>query len=244
MSVLVLLLLTAAICQGQVFRKATFTGSLQTSFAETFQLTLGGTFGDGPAWQNKAVAGVTNAFRKSDSLTAFGWHTLDSRSGAFDWQAGFDYRYPLLRRRSHLLDGSLGYQRWVLGSVLNGTRDHLVAANITYNGKLKLPVTVTADSWRLVSSPYRLGSIVCLQGWTNHVLLRTDTARLVFRPGVATTYAWHFWNKSGHRVVRLSGTLAWEARTYAIEGGLRQQVALLAGIPDNHYWFIRFKRTL
>lgn len=240
----VLLVLSVALCQGQAFKKTRFTGSVQTGLAETFQLTLGGTFGDGPAWQNKVTGGIDHVFRKGDTLTAFGWQTLDSRSGAFDWQAGFDYRYPLLRRHTHVVDGSVGYQRWGFRSVLGGTRSHLVAGNVTYNGMLKLPVTVTADSWRLVSSSHRLGSILYVQGWTNHVLARTDTGRLVFRPGASTTYAWHFWNKSGHRVVRLGGSLAWETRTYSIEGGVRRQVALLPGIPDNHFWFIRLKRTL
>ena len=44
---------------------------MQGGYASTFQLTLGGMFGDGPAFQDRATVALNNAFRNGDSLFGF-----------------------------------------------------------------------------------------------------------------------------------------------------------------------------
>jgi hypothetical protein len=62
---------TAAVAQQQAVALERLVPSvtLQTGFVSTFQLTLGGTFGDGPAWQNRVMLdfnSVAIAGRRSD----------------------------------------------------------------------------------------------------------------------------------------------------------------------------------
>lgn len=242
--VLTATLALAADAPGQQPRpQPSFSGSLQTGLAETFQLTLGGTFGLGPAWQNRLTLNLNHVFRRNDAISVYGWDTLDTRSAVTDWQAGVCYRMRLIDRRPSALTGSIGYQRWRFASVFRGTNDHLAAANLTWQWKKKLPFTVSADSWRVFASPYRLGSILYLQGWTTHTLWSNDRARVVLRPSAATTYSWHFWDKGGLRVFRYGGGVAYERGAYSLEGGVRQQKALLGGIPENRYWSLMLTRS-
>lgn len=220
------------------------SGSIQTGVAETFQLTLGGTFGEGPAWQNKVTVGLNNVLVEGDAIQVYGFTTTDTRAPKPDWHTGIGYkRRLLLVKKTHELTGTIGYQHWEFGSVFCGTNDHLAAANLTFRSRIRrVPVTVTADSWRLVSSPYRLGTILYPQAWSTHVLWRHETTRLVLKPTVSTTYSWHFWDRSGHRVFRYGAALALEGNHYTIESCVRRQVALLNGIPENTYYSFSVSR--
>jgi hypothetical protein len=115
---------------------------------------------------------------------------------------------------------------------------------VTYNTRVKsVPVTIQADSWRLLSSNFPIGNLLYVQGWTTHTLWKNDNLRVVVRPSLATTYAWNFYGKQGHRVFRYGGTAALESKNYSLEGGMRQQVALLPGIPENRYWSVMVTRS-
>ena len=223
--------------------QTTVSGLVQTGFAETFQLTLGGMFGDGPAFQNRGVLNVNNIFRKNDAVSTFGWMTFDGPSHMVNSQAGISYKARLLDKKSNVLIGSLGYQRWDFPSVLQGTHDNLLAGNLTWQTRAKsIPVTITADTWRLLTSDFPIGSLLYVQAWTTHTLWSNDHGRLVLRPTLATTYSWNFYGKNGARVFRYGGITAWEGHNYSIEGGVRQQVALQPGIPENSFWSIGITR--
>ena len=235
---LFLVLLAAPAYAQTVELQRTVSGSVQTGIAETFQLTLGGTFGAGPAWQNRVTLGVNNVFVKGDAVQVYGFTTTDTRTPKPDWHTGISYKRRLLRvNKTSDVTGTIGYQHWEFGSVFCGTNDHLIAANLTFQSRVrKIPVTVSADSWRLLSSPYRLGTILYPQAWTTHVLWRHETTRLVLKPTVSTTYSWHFWDRSGHRVFRYGACLALEGQHYTLESSVRRQVALLNGIPENTFY--------
>jgi hypothetical protein len=147
--------------------------TLQTGLSSTFQLTLGGTFGEGPAWN-----------------------------------------------------------------------DHLAVANVTYRFKWKLPLQISADDYVLLSSPLRRGNIVYIQASTSHTLWRAGSRRLVLKHGPATTHSYHFYDRPGWRVLRYTGTLAFETRAWTLEGSLRQQGAIAPHLPDNRYWCIQLSRRL
>ena len=55
------------------------SGSFQTGLAETFQLTLGGTFADGPVWQNPFTLNWHNVFRSGDRFVLTGWNNSGLR---------------------------------------------------------------------------------------------------------------------------------------------------------------------
>lgn len=222
--------------------KTTISGSLQTGLAETFQLTLGGMFGDGPAFQNRGTVSFNHVFRKNDSVSAFGWMTFDGPSRHVDSQTGAAYKYRIIDRKSNLLTGTAGYQRWDFPSVASGTHDNLIAGNLTWQTRVKVPVTVSADSWRLLTSNLPIGSLLYTQAWTTHQLWSNDHGRLMLRPTVASTYSWNFYAKQGYRVFRYGALAAWEARNYTIEGGVRRQVALQPGIPENSFWSVSVAR--
>lgn len=222
--------------------KTRISGSLQTGFASNFQLTLGGTFGAGPAWQDRVTLDVNHVWRRNDAITVSGWMTFDMPSHSPDWLAGIGYRTPLIERPGHVLEATVGYQRWRFPSVACGTQDHLVAANLTYKGKWKVPLTVTADNWSLLHSNMPKGTLLYLQGFVSHVLWSGDNQRLVLRHGPATTYSANFYGKQDWRVLRYQGYLAYEIGRNTIEGGLRQQKGLITGLPDNLYWSVLLTR--
>lgn len=222
----------------------TFSGSYQSGLAETFQLTLGGTFGRGPAWQNRLTLGVNNVFAKGDAVQVYGQTTLDTPTAHLDWQTGIQYRRPLLNRKRMRLTGTLGYQHWFFPHVLCGTDDHLMYANVLTATRIaKIPVTLNVDSWRLLSSPERLGTVLNPQLWTTHVLWHHEPYRLTLKPTVATTYSWHFWNRDGHRVFRYGAALGFESTHYSIEASVRRQVALLPNIPENTFYLFALTRS-
>jgi hypothetical protein len=79
---LLILLTSGALAQETKRLRPSIT--LQTGFASTFQLTLGGTFGAGPAWQNRANVDLSHVFTKNDALVFTGWMTRDTPSANRD----------------------------------------------------------------------------------------------------------------------------------------------------------------
>jgi hypothetical protein len=218
--------------------------SLQTGMADTFQLTLGGMFGEGPAWQNKLTTGVSNAFRAGDSLSVYAWDTVDARSNVNNWQAGLGYKVRVLKKKNHVLALGSGVQRWLFPSVKSGAKDWLVPGNLSYQTKLyKFPFLVTSDSWTVVSSPLPLGSLLHTQTWLQHKILKRDRVQITFKHGPAHTYSWGFWGTNGNRIFRYQTMLAINFKDTSIEGGYRKQVGLQDGIQNNNYWQFAVTRT-
>ena len=215
----------------------TYTVGMQGGFTNTFQMVLGGTFGKGADWQDRYSLGVNNLWRDGDSLTAFGWSTTDLPTATPNWQAGLIYKNRVLKTKHHTLALSGGIQRWVLPSVKTGAKDWLVSGNLLYNTSVKgLPITVSQDSWSLLSSTLPIGSAMYTQIYTQHTLLKREGFQLALRHGPAHTYAWGFYGAQGNRVVRYNGSLVatWQGTTF--EGGCRQQFGLQDGIHNNRYW--------
>lgn len=221
-----------------------WTTTLQSGLADTFQLTLGGTFGEGPGWQNRVQTGVSNLAVNGDSLFVYGIDSTDARSAANDWQAGIGYKRPLFARGRHVLSGGVGLQHWRFPSVKTGANDWLVHDNLTFQTRARsMPVTVTSDSWTLLKSPLPTGTALHTQVWFQHRLFRREDVQVVFRHGPAHTYAWGFYGTQGHRVIRYQTMLALTWKGTSLEGGYRQQAGLQRGIPDNSYWQFSVSQT-
>lgn len=218
--------------------------TLQTGFADTFQLTLGGVFGDGPAWQNRVTTGLANLLRRDDLLCLHGWNTTDAPSGENNTVAGIAYRAPVWRRGSQSLVLGSGFQYWNFPSVLTGTSDWLIPGSLVYTARAgRFPLTVTSDSWTLLASRLPKGSLVYSQAWVDHPILKTDPVRLAFRHGPAHTYSWNFYATHGHRVVRYQTALVLTWKDTQLETGWRQQWGLQHRIPDNSFWHVSLSRT-
>ena len=78
--------------QAQQIVGPTFSGSFQTGLAETFQLTLGSTFTETPAWQNSVTLNWHNVLRRGDRVVLKGWNNSGVRNPSADWLAGLSYR--------------------------------------------------------------------------------------------------------------------------------------------------------
>lgn len=221
-----------------------WTTVIQTGFADTFQLTLGGMFGKGPAFQNKASVILNNPFRGGDSITVSGTDTFDTPGHSNDWMAGVVYRARVYGRRGHYLTLGGGVERWRFPSVLKGTQDWLTTYNATYVTKVKtVPVTVQSNSWTLLDSSLPKGSLVHTQVWMDHPLVNRDAIQLLLRHGPQHTYSWNFYGTNGNRVVRYAGALVLSWRHHSLEAGYRQQLGLQPRIPDNRYWYVMVSRV-
>lgn len=218
--------------------------TLQSCFADTFQLTLGGTFGAGPAWQNRIATGLANLFRPGDLLSVHGWNTTDAPTGENNTIAGIAYSAPVWRRGSQNLALGSGLQYWNFPTVLTGTTDWLIPGNLVYTARAgRVPLTVTSDSWTLLTSRLPKGSLVYTQGWMDHAIASSDRFRLTFRHGPAHTYSWNFYATQGHRVIRYQTALVLAWKGNQVEAGWRKQWGLQPGIPDNAFWSFSLTRT-
>lgn len=243
--VLMLSVAVAATLSAQTVVSPVWTSSVQTGMADTFQLTLGGTFGNGPAWQNKVSTGLANAFRAGDAITVYAWDTFDTRRGPNNWQAGIGYKTPVLKKRNHMLALGSGLQHWRFPSVKTGTNDWLIPGNLVYQTQThKFPITVTQDSWTLLKSPLPLGSLLHTQAWIGYNLYKRERFTVSFKNGPAHTYSWNFYGTNGNRVIRYQTMLAVSYKDTSLEGGYRKQWGLQRGIVDNKYWQFALTRTL
>jgi hypothetical protein len=223
--------------------KIVFSGSIQSGFASTFQLTLGGTFGAGPAFQNKLNLSLNNVFAKNDAWTAFGWDTLDTPTCATNFQYGVWYKFKPFKTKKQRLVVSAGVQRWQLNTVGPGTRDWLSATNWNWQGHYKLNFWSTTDTWTLLHSNMPMGSLLYTQGGLQHTLLKRDNWTLTLKHGPAYTYSWGFYGKEGSRVLRYGGALAANFRQSSLEVYFRQQDGLQPGIPNNQFWSVLYTQN-
>ena len=225
-------------------RRVQWVTTLQTGAADTFQLTLGGVFGEGPAWQNRVDSGLSNLFTKSDSLFVYGANSFDAPSRVNNWQAGLGYRRPVWQRGKHEFTFTGGLQHWLFPAVKTGTNDWLTYENLTYRTTAwKFPFFVTNDSWSLLKSPLPLGTLLHTQAWLEHPLFKKESVRISFRHGPAQTYSWGFYGTNGYRVFRYQTMLAISWKSNRVEGGYRKQWGMQPGIPDNPYWQVSVSRT-
>lgn len=223
----------------------TWTVSLQGGFTNTFQMVLGGTFGEGADWQNRLVASLNNLWRDGDSLTAFGWSTTDLPTATPNWQAGVLYKNRILKTKRHVLVMGGGAQRWLLPSVKSGAQDWLLSGNLNYTTSVKgLPIAVSQDSWSLLRSTLPTGTVLYTQVNTQHTLLKRARVQFALRHGPHYTYSWGFYGAQGSRVVRYGITLVATWKGTTVEAGCRQQFGLQDGIRDNRYWSLLVTRQL
>lgn len=222
-----------------------WTAVLQTGLAESFQLTLGGTFGAGPAWQSRLEAGVSHLWSNNDSLYVFGVESLDLPCARSDWQVGMEYRRPLWGTAKQQLTGTAGFQHWKFANVKTGANDWLIHENLTYrNSAGRVGFLVTSDAWNLLASPLPAGSLVHTQAWAEHSIWKRESLAVSFRHGPAHTYSWGFYNTRGHRVIRYQTMLGVGVKGTRIEIGWRKQFGLQPGIPDNPFWQFSISRTI
>jgi hypothetical protein len=201
-------------------------------------------FGDGPAWQNVVQFNLNNVFREGDAVSLSGWQTHDTPTHANDWEAGIWYRTPLVRKGSHLLKMSLGFQRWRFPSVLAGTQDWASAFTFNYQTRLgRFPITVITDGRTVHLSPLQTGSLLFTQAYTQHKLYKRDGFELLLRHGPQHTYAWEVFGTYGHRVVRYTGSAVFVWKDTTFEAGYRRQVALKPNIPENNFWSFVLSRN-
>lgn len=218
--------------------------TVQTGFAETFQLTLGGMFGGGPAFQNKITISRANVFRRGDSLSVYGWNTMDSPTRNNDWQAGLMYKQKLLSLPKATWTVGGGLQRWRFPSVLTGAQDWLIAGTSLFQTKFKsVPITVSNESWSILTSPLIHGSLLHTQIFAQHPLVKRHAWQLALRHGPAHTYSWDFYGCKANRVFRYGGWLVLSWKNNTLEAGLRQQVGLQDRIKDNHFWSAMLTRN-
>lgn len=218
--------------------------TLQSGFAETFQLTLGGVFGAGPAWQNRTTVSVGNLFRKGDSVSLAGFATLDTAGHHPDWMASVSYKTRLLNRGSQNVTGALSFERWRFPSVLSGAQDWLLGYSATYGSRpFRIPVTVQSNAWTLLHSSLPTGSLVHTQVWAAHPLYGSDRLNVTLRHGPQHTYSWNFYGTHGNRVLRYAGALVLSHHGTSFEASYRPQFGLQSRIPDNRFWSFLLSQT-
>lgn len=238
--------LTAPLAPGQEFPSPAHpvTTSIQTGFADTFQLTLGGFFG-GTAWTNRVETTVANTLRSGDGLYLFASDSMDVQNIRNNWQAGLGYRTVLWQGTTQQLSGAIGLQHWKLSSVRQGTNDWLSHENLTYrNAATPVPFTVSADSWNLYSSPLPSGSILFTQLWVDHPIWQSEGVSVLFRHGPAHTVGLGFFGAEGNRVFRYQTALVVSSKGTKLEGGFRRQWAFQQGIPENGFWHLTLTQTM
>lgn len=236
-------LMVAAVCAAQESGERWHPSlTLQTGLSSTFQLTLGGAYGLGPAWQNRATLEFDNVVRSGDTAMLTYWTTMDTRSLQRNWLAGVSYRFKGVSRPGHTWSTSVGYQRWMFPSVLCGANDHLLAINSVYRTRVKLPVSVTVDNWTALRTPLGRGNLTHVQGAVTHTLWKGRGMRLVGKHGPSTTYSWKFYARPGWRVLRYGGGLVLESRNWSLEAMAREQAGIAPRVPDVTYWSVLLSR--
>lgn len=221
-----------------------WTVTLQTGVAETFQLTLGGVFGEGPAWQNRVTLGTGNLFLTGNSLAVSGWDTHDMSSGHDDWTGSVSYKVRAYRHGNHSLHLGGGLERWKFPSVLTGASDWIAAYNAAYATRLgTAPFQLQSTVYNTLSSTLKEGTLIHSQAWFEHPVFNREPMKLVFRHGPQHTYSWNFYGTNGHRILRYAGALQLTAKQTQLEAGVRPQYGLQRRIPDNRFWYVMLSRT-
>lgn len=220
------------------------SATVQTGFADTFQLTLGGVFGAGPAWQNRIGINAANVFRAGDAITLAGFSTMDVHRNRHDWSASLGYKARVWRSGSQQLSLGASVERWRFPSVLSGSQDWVLGGSATYARTIyRLPFTVQSNSWSLLHSPLPKGSLLHTTGWLAHPLRESRGLSITLRHGPQHTYSWGYYGTHQNRVLRYAGTITIARGRTSLELGYRQQVGLQPRIPDNRFWHAILSQT-
>lgn len=218
--------------------------TLQSGLAETFQLTLGGVFGRGPAWQNKLALAASNVLLTGDSVMFSGWTTCDTPSRRGDWIAAASYRVRAFRRGSQSVHFEGSLERWQLSSVLTGARDWIGGFNGSYATRLSgTGFQLKSTVYNTLTSTLRQGTLIHSQAWFEHRLFNREPVTLTLRHGPQHTYSWNFYGTNGHRVLRYAAAILLTARDNQFEIGYRPQYGLQQRIPDNRFWYMQMSHT-
>jgi len=216
----------------------------QTGLADTFQMTLGGQFGEGPAWQSKLTTGIINVIRSGDQFWAFGSDSHDVRDHANDWMAGFGYKVPVWRKKQQSLVLNTSLQRWVFPNVKTGAKDWLIVGNLAYATKFgKTGFSAQTESYSLLKSTLPMGSAIYNQVFLHHNLFKRDDFNIQLRHGPAHTYAWDIYGTKDNRIFRYQAIVSLNWKSTTLEGGFRKQVGLQDPIPHNQYWHFTLMRS-
>ena len=219
--------------------------SLQGGYASTFQLMLGGTFGEGPDFQTKLTASAGNLLRQGDNLSFYGWSTTDLPGAAPNWQAGFSYKERILHKGRHAVSLGGGVQRWLFPLVKTGSNDWLATGTVNYATSVKhVPISVTSDSFSLLTSTLPPGSLLYTQIQAQHPLWKRGRYQVSLRHGPMHTYSWGFWGANGNRIVRYGTALALVRNNTSVEFGCRQQFGLQDKIAYNRFWTVLITRQV
>ncbi|MDX2154497.1 MAG: hypothetical protein SFV54_27395 [Bryobacteraceae bacterium] len=213
-----------------------WTATWTSGIAQRMQLSLGGTFGRGPAQQNRLTLTRTNVFRARDTLQFYGWGTTDLRSANTDFEAGVRYRTPLRKLAGGTLIGGTGLEHWNFPSVLGGTKDLALDSYLAWAGGETFPVTISANGKTLLVSDLPRGTFLCLQALHTQRLFTTHGVAFAVQHGPSYVYSWHLYGKDGNRVLRYYGTLLASRGRWTAELMFRPQAGLQPRIPDNRYW--------
>ncbi|MFN0168629.1 MAG: hypothetical protein ACKV22_19565 [Bryobacteraceae bacterium] len=232
----------AAAQQGSPLSSGPWSAAIQTGIAQVMQLSLGGTFNQGPAQQNRLTVTRTSLFRSADSLQLYGWTTTDLRKASVDFETGFRYRAPLRRFAGGTMVGGTGLEHWNYPSVLTGTRDLVLDSYLGWIGGERFPVTLSGNGKTLLVSDLPRGTFVCVQAQHTFRLFRRRGVSLSIQHGPAYVYSWGLYGRVGHRVLRYYATPQLSRGRWTVEFMARPQAGLQPYIPDNGYWFISFIR--
>jgi hypothetical protein len=216
----------------------------QTGLASTFQLTLGGEFGAGPAWQNRLTVARHDVFAKGDQVSVWGWKTLDLPGRHVDWMAGAWYRPKVWRGpKQTVWTTGAGLQRWRFPSVLKGTQDWLAAADVAMATTRKHGPWFQSEYWYSFHSNRSTGPLLYSQGGLRHHLVRRDDVSFVLKHGPTHTHGWGLFGCHGRRVVRYEAIATLRLGSYTVEAMVRPQFPLRDGIPHTRYWGVTLARA-
>jgi hypothetical protein len=214
----------------------------QSGIAQIMQLSLGGTFNEGPAQQNRLVVSRSGVLTDRDNLQMYAWSTTDLRNAATDTDVGIRYRRPVREIAGGRLIAGGGVEHWRFPSVLGGTRDIVADSYLGWTGGESFPFTISANGKTLVRSDLERGTFVCVQATGSHRLAQFGSTRLILQQGPVYVYSWNLYGRNGHRVLRYGVTLQANSDSWMFEAGFRPQAGLQPGIPDNKYWLVSVGR--
>lgn len=221
-----------------------WSATLQSSVAQTMQLSLGGTFNQGPAQQNRLTLTGTGLFRRRDTLQFYGWNTTDLRTGNTDADMGIRYRAPVAKLAQGSLIAGTGVEYWYFPSVLGGTRDVVLDTYMAWSGGEKIPITISGNGKTLLRSRLPLGSMGIFQVQHTQKIARWNSNLLSVNHGPMYVYSWDLYGRPGNRVFRYSAAVQLSRGRWALEGTFRPQAGLQDRIPDNKFWCISVIRKL
>ena len=242
--VLCVLCLSGLTAAAQMQSPGPIAGSLtvQTGAASNFAVPLAD-FG-GAQQQDKVSFRLTNLWRGEDSMTFWGWQTVDGE-GTMNWELNATYRLPIARLGRGTLFVASGIRRWHLPSVA-ATNDWVSDNTAIYERTGKVPISLEAD-WKTVLASNKevaMGTFMELTAETTMALKKSSSYSVWLRHGPCYIYGMGMYGIAGSREFRYSATLALKYRGYTFEVLGRPQIALQSGLDSRTYWSVTISHAL